>query len=178
MKASPPQPPRRQQAVDLSQQAHDAVTRVEAKAPLGKDSIILEIGPGLSLPGLYLSSCLAQLGPAQMHRWVGGKHGHIHTDRFPFHQLDKTLGPAGGTSQHREDTASRTPARHCLTQLGQRTWKSLASGLTGFSRPCFFQTGSITGAWSIWRRRAFNWPLSTHWDSARCASHTIRQMSD
>lgn len=44
--------------------------------------------------------------------------------------------------------------------------------------PSLFLTGSVTETWSIWRRPAFKWPLSTRWDGTCCSPHTSRQMSD
>lgn len=84
--------------------------------------------------------CLAFLYRVRSHSWAstdappgGGEPGRTHTDGVPSTgwQRDETLGPAGGTHQHGQDTASRTPA-------GPGNLESLASGLRGFSHPCCF----------------------------------------
>ena len=112
------------------------------------------------------------------HMWT---HTHTHT-HFPLscHQLamEQEVRSAGWDRSVQEDTAPRPPARCCLTQPGRKTWKSRTFGLIKAACPCFFLTVSIAETWSIWRRLAFNCPLSTHGDSTGGSSHTIRQTSD
>ena len=108
-------------------------------------------------------------------------HTYTHT-HFPLscHRLamEQEVRSAGWDRSVQEGTAPRPPARCCLTQPGRKTWKSHTFGLIKPSCPCFFLAVSISESWSIWRRPAFNCPLSTHCDGTGGSSHTIRQTSD
>lgn len=137
----------------------------------------------LSPPGLYLASFTSQAGTAQLHRTVGaggaGTHALISVP-FSFHLLaaEQEAWLSGLGEGGMERMGSEEPSLTLRHPARPESLGSLTVGLLGFSQPCLFLPGSITETWSIWRRPAFNCPLSTHCDSARHSSHTIRQMSD
>lgn len=167
-------PQREQAGVCPSRNA--LVSCTEAKASRSK-------GSGPSLPGHYLAPFLSRAGMAPRHRWVGdGQHDHAHT-LLPLHH-QRTEGEARPGRPGQVSRGRTQPLGHqCAAALP--SWDrelGKVSPLGSSGAPVFafffFLTGSVAETWSIWRRPAFNCPLSTHWDGTCCSSHTIRQMSD
>lgn len=166
------------------------VSGTEAKATIGKESARPWDGScaGSAWPLLGVFYLTTGNGShALLRGWRGSKNAHMHArahthPHFPLscHQLamEQEVRSAGWDRSVQEGTAPRPPARCCLTQPGRKTWKSHTFGLIKPSCPCFFLAVSISESWSIWRRPAFNCPLSTHCDGTGGSSHTIRQTSD
>lgn len=178
-----------ERAVDLVQELMPLSGPQTQRPPWAESPLVLQTGPELSPAGLSLAPLFHNPGWLSCAvQWAEGELAHTHTHTYtflcilPFCQplaveQDAQLGGPGQVSVGRIQLPGHQRA-DALTQWGQRTWRSHSSGLIKFSRLCFFLVGSVAEPRSIWRRPAFNCPLSTHWDGSRRSSHTIRQMSD
>ena len=105
---------------------------------------------------------------------LGGCRGNMntHTACFPLscHQpamkQEARLSRPGQASTGRMQLLGYQQAA-ALPSRARELGKVIPLGSSSSPVLAFFLTGSITETWSIWRRPAFNCPLSTHWDGTR-----------